>query len=236
MRLRRILDRLRRRDWGGFLADILVVVIGIFLGLQASQWAQAREERSIERGYLERLLADSEANLATLERAISFHDRRAAIFESLAAALKGHGTMPSAPELSEGMCRWFVQPAAVLRRGTYAELISSGRLALLRDAELRGLLAYEQALDEETRRLDMLATFVSQAAAPVADHREWHIVGGGTRGVECSFDVAGMQADPRIPSVVAQLYRDQTTHRWFRQQSLDAARATTERLRGLVGS
>ncbi len=178
-----------------------------------------------------------------LQTAIARNESRAATLASLAAALGNKGPVPGHVELSDVMCRWFVQPAVDVRHGTYAELVSSGRLALLRDEDLRGRLALEQGAHEEAQLLDILAPAVLQAAAPLADYRKWRIVGpgsgsatgGGGSGVDCDFDVAGMRKDARSSSVVAQLYRDQATHEAFRQRELAAVRATRARLRELLG-
>jgi len=243
MTSRRFLDRLKRHDWLTVAIDLIIVVLGIFIGLQASRWVQTRQDIETERRYLERLLADSDANIRVLQQAIAQNDSRAATLASLAAALDKRGPVPTHAQLSDVMCRWFVQPAVDVRRGTYTELVSSGRLALVRDEDLRGRLALEQGTHQEAERLDILAPAVLQAAAPLSDYRKWKIVGAGSgsrtgagaSGVDCNFDVAGMSRDARIPSVVAQLYRDQTSHRRFRQRELVAVLATRTRLRLLLG-
>jgi len=243
MILRRVMNSVKRQDWVAVVTDFVIVVLGIFIGLQASLWVQTRQDVETERRYQERLLADSNANVRALGQAIGVNDRRAATLSSLATALENGGPVPSQAELSNVMCRWFVQPAVNVRRGTYVELVSSGRLALLRDEGLRSRLALEQAAHDEAERLDILAPAVLQAAAPLADYRAWRIVGAGAgpgtgagaSGVDCDFNIAGMRGDKRIPSVVAQLYRDQATHKAFRQRELDAVRSTRARLSQLLG-
>jgi hypothetical protein len=240
---RRFVESIRRQDWFSVITEFVIVVLGIFIGLQASLWVQTRQDVETERRYLERLLADSDANVRALEQAIGVNDRRAATLSSFAIALEKGGPVPSRAELSNVMCRWFIQPAVDVRRGTYVELVSSGRLALLRDDDLRSRLALEQAAHDEAERLDILAPAVLQAAAPLADYRAWRIVGAdagsgtgaGASGADCDFNVAGMRADSRIPSVVAQLYRDQTTHKAFRRRELAAVRSTRDRLNQLLG-
>lgn len=243
MSSRRFLDSIKRQDWTAVFTDFVIVVFGIFIGLQASLWVQTRQDIETERRYLGRLIADSDASIRVLQQAISWNESRAASLALLAAALEKRGPIPSHAELSDVMCRWFVQPAVDVRRGTYAELVSSGRLALLRDEDLRSRLAQEQGTHEEAERLDILAPAILQAAAPLSDYRKWRIVGAGAgsgtgagaSGVDCDFDVAGMRRDGRISSVVAQLYRDQAIHKAFRQRELAAVLATRARLRQLFG-
>ena len=80
---RRVMDSVKRHDWVAVLTDFIIVVLGIFIGLQASLWVQARQDNATERRYLERLLVDSDANVRALEQAIAVNDRRAATFTSL---------------------------------------------------------------------------------------------------------------------------------------------------------
>jgi len=235
MLLRRVREHVVAHNWFAVSIDLAIVILGIFIGLQASLWVQARQDNATERRYLERLLVDSDANVRVIEEAIAVNNRRAAILTSLAVALESGGPVPSPAELSNVMCRWFIQPAVNVRRGTYVELVSSGRLALLRDEELRSRLALEQAAHDAAERLDLSAPVVFQAAAPLANYREWRIAAAAADGVECQFDIAGMRADSRIPSVIAQLYRDQTTHKRYRERELATVQATHERLNQLIG-
>ena len=43
---RRISDALRRQDWFGVGIEVFAVVLGVLLGLQASAWAEQRQERA----------------------------------------------------------------------------------------------------------------------------------------------------------------------------------------------
>jgi hypothetical protein len=212
----------------------MIVVVGIFIGLQVNLWVQSRQERAVERRYLQRLLADSDESALVLRQAIALNDRRAATLSSLAAGLEKGTSIPSAADLSDVMCRWFVQPAVEVRRGTYVELVSSGRLSLIEDEKLRSDLALQEAAHEEAQRLDILTPAILDATAPLAKYRKWRIVPTGPRGTDCEFDVAGMRSDEAIRSVVVQLYRDQTTNRAFRQRELAAVETTRSRLHSLL--
>jgi len=239
----RVAERVKRHDWASTGTDFVIVVLGIFIALQANLWVQSRQDVETERRYLERLLADSDANVHLLQQAISLNERRAATLASFNSALENKGPVPNHADLSDVMCRWFVQPAVDLQRGTYSELVSSGRLALMRDDSLRSRLAREEGAHEESQRLDILVPAILQAAAPLSEYRRWKIVGidsgsrtgAGRSGVDCDFDIDGMRRDGRVSSVVAQLYRDQTSHKTFRERELTAVLATQTRLRQLLG-
>ena len=44
---------LKQRDWGKVLLEILIVVVGIFIGLQVDDWNRSRIDRSDISEYLQ---------------------------------------------------------------------------------------------------------------------------------------------------------------------------------------
>ncbi len=64
MILRRFTANLRRQDWTAVAVELVVVVIGVFLGVQASNWNQARADAQLGRDYAKRLVHDLDADLA----------------------------------------------------------------------------------------------------------------------------------------------------------------------------
>lgn len=235
--LRRVTRHVRRQDWFAVFIDFLIVVVGIYIGLQASDWAQGAQDRATERRYLERLFADAQENVKAIQDMVAMHERRAGVFVALESSLKDGTAAPTAAELSEVMCRWFVQPVASLQRSTYAELVASGKLALLRDERLRLLLARENEAHATLKNLELLVPAIQRAAEPVNDHRTWYIerIDGKPARTHCRFDFARMRGDKRMPSVAAQLFRDQKNYQVSREDELKAVRAVEQRLMALLG-
>src|SRR5262245_1961806 len=128
MLLRRLINRLRGQDWFTVVIEVVVLVLGIVLGLQATDWADARRQRVEERDSLQRLLVDSEANLAELKRAEAADRQASTRIQSISQALEDSTKTPDPAALAGALCRWFVHPEIHLQRATYAELVSSGRL------------------------------------------------------------------------------------------------------------
>ena len=54
MILRRFMQHVTDQNWFAVWIDLLVVVIGIFLGLQVTDWNEARQERVTESQYIAR--------------------------------------------------------------------------------------------------------------------------------------------------------------------------------------
>jgi hypothetical protein len=223
-------SRRRGFDWPHALVELVIVVVGILIAVAINNWAQARHDAALEAHYLDRLLADSTENLTMLQERINLHTRRADTLARLSKWLTSGTQPPTDGEISDVLCRWFMQPALRLRRETYAELVSTGNLSLLRDVPLRKLLEQADARHAEASRLDHFIDTLQRIAEPLNRYRKWEIDPNSPFEVGCRFDLQGMRSDPAIPSILAQLYRDQTLNRSFRQQELAAVRAVHDRI------
>ena len=58
MLLRRITPHVKDQNWFAVGLDFFIVVVGVFIGLQVSNWNEARSERQLKGYYLERLQSD----------------------------------------------------------------------------------------------------------------------------------------------------------------------------------
>jgi hypothetical protein len=217
-------------DWSHALVELATVVIGILIALAVNNWAEARHNAVLEARYLERLLADSTENLTMLQERIDLLTRRTDQLTRLSGWLTGGTERPTDGEISEVLCRWFIQPALRLRRETYAELVSTGNLSLLRDVPLRGLLEQAETRHLELLRLDRFTDILQRETEPLNRYRQWEIDPNASLAVGCRFDLTGMRSDPVIPSILAQICRDETINRSFCEQELAAVRAVHDRI------
>jgi len=219
-------------DWPHALVELVTVVVGILIALALNNWAEARHNAALESGYLERLLADSTENITMLQERINVHNRRADTLARLTNWLTNGTQPPADDEISDVLCRWFMQPSLRLRRETYTELVSTGNLSLLRDVPLRGLLEQAEARHEESLRVDRFLDTLQRVTEPLNQYRQWKIDPNSRSRFEvgCNFDLKGMRSNPAMPSIFAQVYRDETLTRSFREQELSAARAVHDRI------
>ncbi|MEO8810044.1 MAG: hypothetical protein ABI386_07355 [Rhodanobacter sp.] len=75
MILRRITTNVRRQDWTAVIVELVMVVLGVFLGLQVNNWNETRNDRALEHQYSQRLRDDfalsikrAEANLVNMQQ------------------------------------------------------------------------------------------------------------------------------------------------------------------------
>ncbi len=52
MILRRVIKHVRNQEWTAIAIDLLIVVVGVYIGIQAQAWNAERENRKIEHQYL----------------------------------------------------------------------------------------------------------------------------------------------------------------------------------------
>lgn len=140
--LRRITESIRNQDWTLVFTELLIVVVGVFLGLQASNWNDQRIERNLERGYLVRLHEDFVASALGIEIDNTFSKEQLAAQQMLLAALD---TCHVAEE-DEEVVQWGINSLGFLNaprffRRTFNELASSGRIDIFQNSDLSEELA-----------------------------------------------------------------------------------------------
>lgn len=64
MLLRRFTQHVKEQNWFVVGLDVLVVITGIFLGMQVTEWNQSLKDQHLEQQYLQRLLNDAERSIA----------------------------------------------------------------------------------------------------------------------------------------------------------------------------
>ena len=155
--LRRVSGRLREQDWAAVLIEMLIVVIGVFFGIQAANWNQTRQDRQEERRVYSQLIEDLRTDVGTLELAIKQSRNFDRAAENVLAALHS-GTLSKtdpprfAVDVHLAGFIYIPRPA----RRTYDELVSTGGLRLLRNGEAKQAIAEYYAKFETDRQWDSL--------------------------------------------------------------------------------
>ncbi len=67
MILRRVIKHFRNQEWTAIFLDFLIVVVGVFVGLQVQNWNEQRGDREEYARALDRLDVEMTANLAMLD-------------------------------------------------------------------------------------------------------------------------------------------------------------------------
>ena len=147
MVVRRIRDHVATHNWFAVAVDLAIVIIGVFIGLQASNWNAGR----IERGEVRQYRAHIVENLTANEREIANGGRyyRQVREHALAAlnTLEGNGPRDEAflVHAYQASQYWPVR----MERSAYDEMIASGMAKSFGNASVRAQLSsYYAGLDQ----------------------------------------------------------------------------------------
>ena len=78
MILRKLADAIREQNWSTVILEILIVVVGIFIGLQVDGWNEGRKKQQDIEVQLLRIADDAAGLLAETDRLIVNFDNRIA--------------------------------------------------------------------------------------------------------------------------------------------------------------
>ena len=135
---RRAIAYIRQRDWAGVFIELAVVVVGVFIGLQASNWNQQRETDGRAAVFSQRLASDLRAEAWGYEMQIGYFGTVLASARQAADALSGASPL-SDETLLIAAYRATQYNGNIRRRSTYDELTSTGEIGLIRDVAKRDL-------------------------------------------------------------------------------------------------
>lgn len=138
MIFRRFLQRLKQHQWGAIATELVIVIIGVFIGMQVSNWNEERETSQKAAVFTQHLIEDLREEAWAYQLLIEYSQQVRESAERAEAALSG--TAPLDDEaLLVAAYRATQYKQKLRRRATYDELISTGAIGLVRDRALRDL-------------------------------------------------------------------------------------------------
>jgi hypothetical protein len=136
MILRRLTQSLKEQNWTAIVIEFVLLVAGVFLGIQVSNWNAEREARQKSALFTARLVADLKVEAWGYEYLIAYNrDVRANARRAL-DALTGDAPL-SDEQLVIAAYRASQYESQDRRRATYDELVSTGTIGLITDEALR---------------------------------------------------------------------------------------------------
>ncbi|MDH4107703.1 MAG: hypothetical protein OEW35_05275 [Gammaproteobacteria bacterium] len=165
MLLRRVMEHCREQNWFAVLLDFLVVVVGLFVGLQIDTWWEGRRDIRLEQVYLAELAEDFAINGTRLQGRIA--ESEAILRAMVALQEQAVHAMPDAGGDVLGAYVRELQnmPTFIAVDRAYNNLAGSGDLKLIRSRELRNALAsyYSRSevieLVQQTHEAELVHTF-----------------------------------------------------------------------------
>lgn len=141
MIIRRIAESFRNRDISHLAVELFIVIVGVFIGIQVSNWNDERIERNRAHSYLERIRADLDADIHSYRDRMAFWQKVSEYGElGLHYAATGDSRDASQWDLLLAYFQASQLAEFYTYRSTYDELKSGGALGLIANLELRDQL------------------------------------------------------------------------------------------------
>lgn len=140
MLLRRITQHIENQNWFAVSIDFVIVVVGVFIGIQVANWNDERVAAAEEAELMVRLTEEMQTLEAELAEDAQNYKSTVKATGDLLTALRAD-TLPE----DEQSFRWTLWRANHFEdipslSGSYAELVASGGLSRISNPELRGAL------------------------------------------------------------------------------------------------
>lgn len=220
MILRRLTEHVRAQNWLAVGLDFLIVVLGVFIGIQVANWNEARSLQREERGVVLRLLAEADRSTVEIGEAIaltgSFYD----------IAVRAHETL-QADGIDEAAADQLRSDLAALGswrdeefvRSTLDQIVANGDLSLIRSQSLQDTIAgHRETIASATKAFANLGGVSLSQRVAMHDRLEFRFAGGGR---EIITPTEALLADEALDRHLAQFV-------WLNQQFLRLHRQSLE--------
>ena len=142
MIMRRLAQSLREQNWTTITIEFVLLVIGVFLGIQAANWNERRVEDARADAYLARIRGNLQTDAAAIQRRLDFWT---VVIGEGKAAIRYAETGERVDGSAWKTVRAFYQASQLWQwtpsDATYQEMRSGGELGLIRDEALRDALS-----------------------------------------------------------------------------------------------
>lgn len=141
MILRRLADAIREQNWFTVIIELVIVVAGILIAVQIDEWNQAQKDRALEKGYLERLLADVENSIERTTNHKFFvkthADQTSLVLDSLRSCSLDENQRD---HFATGLFDLGKMVPSIFVLGSMNEMLSTGKFSVIQSAKVRTLM------------------------------------------------------------------------------------------------
>ena len=159
MLLRRIMLHVRNQDWTAIAIDFFIVVVGVFIGIQVSNWNDARLREATASEYIDRIREDLAGNRDDLSQRLTYF-----------TLVRTHAVdaLEAFDRPTESLDEQFVidvyQATHMLQRefgrDTYDEILSVGANNAISDVAVRQRLSnFYRSIKAQLRLLDVIPPY-----------------------------------------------------------------------------
>jgi hypothetical protein len=230
MILKRVSESLKRQDWTMVAIEFVLVVVGVLLAFQINDWASARSEARARRAATERLLEESERDIAHVKEGIGFMQKLVDdLHFALGKVVSGSWSPADERRMRNGFSNGRYMTAMVPPTSVYDDIVASGGFNSIGTPEVRAKIsAFHATLayDERTRQqfLPILRAFED---IPAFTYRVDPLA---KKPIKLTVDFHALAKDPAAQRHIALTAADQAGLLWIRKRALSDAVSMCEAL------
>ncbi|PCJ22486.1 MAG: hypothetical protein COA96_14245 [SAR86 cluster bacterium] len=234
MLLRRFTQHIRSQNWLAVSIDLIVIVLGVFIGMQVTEWNQERKDRIEEISYLERILFDISETIIVEQDSITFMKAKIQEAEFVLDTIES-GKIASEEIQIFGTYLDSLARTNPLRytHATINEMIATGKLNLIQDIEIRNTIALLTSWPEQWQDLlekpsFQIAEFNKIKYGFYINRRDEH----GNANI--IYDSVEMISNPRVYQVIANMQSTAAIVVTFHTIFLDRYRDAEEQIQSFL--
>lgn len=216
MALRTLVNRLREHDWIAVGIEVLVVVVGVYIGLQASNWNQDRQDAARGTEYLQRFDDDLTAEIVLLRQTRAFQARVTA-YGVGAVGYSEQGRLVDGSAWKTLLAYYHASQIWPFRQriATIREILSSGDLRLIRNPALRSRITGHYDESAGSRAVEVIGLVPkyrehvrSMTPWPVADYIWSHCYKSDDAAGQEVFDCAPPISEAEATAIITRYRQD----------------------------
>lgn len=137
MILRRVIEHVKAQNWTAVGLDFVIVVVGVYLGIQVNNWDQSRADRRTETAYLELLQSDLRSAKSDIEWQIKFEGFQVELANAAFRLIAQEPSEMRLQKLGIIFTKLGARRTLKIDSPTFQDMQSSGKLELISDPVLR---------------------------------------------------------------------------------------------------
>ncbi|GGY36756.1 hypothetical protein [Parvularcula lutaonensis] len=198
-----------RRDWAMLLFELIIVVLGIYLGLALGNWNEERIERQKAEALIGRLDAEFESLAEQAEILAEDYRRKANRAGELFKIIRGEGDVPQ-DDLVNIVADIQTSSLPVFPSGTYQEMVATGTLGLIESPELlEALVQFDQKIEPINAAFLSQMQSIDDNAEMMLRYAEFDAVvdeDGNYSQRIIGVDLEGMRSDPEVAGAILSFF------------------------------
>lgn len=242
MLFRRVKAHIEKENWFAVFIDFLIVVVGVFIGIQVANWNAALGDKSLANEYIQRLTADFEDidsrlkdNIVNFEESIEFIQL---INQMITQAEKPTGKRDV--EFKQALLNSFSSSIPGWQSASYLEMQSAGDTSLLKSTELKmALIEYDQTTEISHKGWEVLMN----QTQPVVEGLDGFIMYASLKEAtdgRRAYEIVKYNYDDMLKSKAFEVYmssltRIQSNNLTLQKNQRDKAQAVLNLLKGTKG-